>query len=62
MINILQLQSDSAGNKGWVLISQQPDMSPEESLGYIEALASDGKSYAAELITDIGNQRIAEIP
>jgi len=53
MVNILQLQTDSAGNQGWVYFDQQ-NIDPSTALSYITNLALDGNHYMAEMLMNDG--------
>jgi hypothetical protein len=51
-MQILQLQTDEAGNQGWVKVADVPDMPPEEADAYVEILQEkDGNQYIAQMVS-----------
>lgn len=50
-MQILQLQVDSAGNQGWVLVNTVASMSQADAVAYLAQLAQDGNTYMAQLVT-----------
>lgn len=53
MISIFKLESDSAGNQGWVLMNQV-DIDPSTALSYVTNLAEDGNHYMAQMAYNDG--------
>lgn len=60
MVQILQQQTDSAGNVGWVL-TDTINIDPLTIVSYLQSLAVDGHSYMAQIVKDNNTTILATV-